>query len=616
MQADTPTHRNPSSNNPNRYRKPAGNRRTAGYALLMVLSMAACAGIILAATVSRSMTNSKLNQRSNDYSVEQNAAEAATEKVYAMMAYDFQNFGVGCVTINLGIYQTNVPSTLDDSYWSNFTYSDGQGHIGRTYVGFVSNYTGNLPSQYPGLFTTRAPLYRVISNAQRKGSSVTAAVQEDILLALVPITQYAIFYNGLLEFSTCATMTVNGRVHANGAIYTGTSASLTFNSSVTCTSTLSSPLDNGQGPWTFPGGTFNGNPAYKTNVPTVTLSVGTTNVHSAIDMPPSGESPTSQLGQTRLRNQAQTVLLVSNTVVTLAIQNSVNNQVPGADPSPIILTSATNVSTLATNFPFLCITNTFEDQREVKTVLTTQIDVAKYGQWIKTNTSILTKFPSGSGTYPTILYVADNRTTSGSQLTAVRLTNGIALPADGGLGWSVATPNPLYVMGNYNCTNSSYLGTTNTTATVPCALMSDALTMLSPSWKDSASWNYNGGSSIPNATSMTVNAAILTGIVPSTGTSSTTFSGGVHNLPRLLEDWSSDTLTLNTSIMNLFNSTRATHVFVNPGTYYNPPTRKFSFDPNFLDPAKQPPGIPCALVPIRLNYGLPPPNCTTYVVSP
>ena len=588
----------------------------AAYALLMVLCVIATLGVLAAATVNRSMTNAKLNDRSNDLSVGTSAAEAATEKVYAMMAYDFQNFGVGGVSINLNQYRTNVPNAGEDPYWNNFVFSDGQGNLNHIYVGFVSNYSGALPSQYPGLYTAQAPLYRIIANVQRKGSTVTSACQQDALLSLVPITQYAIFYNGLLEFSTCAAMTVNGRVHANGAIDTGTSASLTFNATVTTTSTLGSPANNGQGPWTFPGGTFKGSPNYKTNVPSVTLSIGSTNVHSVIDIPPSGESPTSTTGQGRAYNQAQTVLLVSNTVVTMRIENSVNNQVPGADPAPLTLTSATNVSVLATNFPFLTLTNSFTDQREGKTILTTQIDVAKYGQWIKTNNSILTKFPSGSGTYPTILYVADNRTASGSQLTGVRLLNGTAPPVNGGLGWSVATPNPLYVWGNYNCTNAAYLGTTNTTTTAPCAFMSDALTVLSPSWKDSASLNYNGGSSIPNASSATVNAAILTGIVPSTGTSSTTFSGGVHNLPRLLENWTGDTLTLNTSIMNLFSSQRATHVFVNPGTYYNPPTRQFSYDLNFLDPAKQPPGIPCALVPIRLNYALPPPNCVTYVVKP
>lgn len=588
-----------------------------GYALIMVVVMSAIAALMLSSTMNRTFTNAKLNDRSNAYTTALNAAEAATEKVVTRMRYDFQSYGMPMVAANLDLYRSYVPN--EDPYWSNFVFSDAKGNVNRTYVGFVSNYVGNLPSQYPGLSVSAqslSPIYRIISNV-KTANGVTAAVQEDVLLALVPINQYAIFYNGLLEFSTAAPMTVNGRVHANGSIYTGSSCSLTLNGTVTCTGTISSPANNGQGPWTPNNVTFNGSPGSRTNVPTVTLSIGTTNVHNMIDIPVTNETPSAA----RMYYQAQTILLISNNAITFRIQAAPStNDYPATDPNSITLTNTwtmTNSGTslaLSNQFPFLT-TNSFYDLRESKTILTSQIDVGKYAQWIKTNSSVLSKFSqSASGNYPTILYVADNRTASASQLTAVRLVNGTAPPANGGLGFSVATPNPLYVRGNYNCTNASYLGTTNTQATVPCALMSDALTILSPSWNDPD--GTNTVSSKRPATSTTINAAILTGVVPSTGTSSSTFSGGVHNLTRLLEDWSNQTLTLNTSIMNLFNSTRATHAFVNPSTYYVPPTRQFSFDQNFLDPKKQPPGIPTALVLIRMNWGTPPPNSTTYNVTP
>ena len=70
------------------------------------------------------------------------------------------------------------------------------------------------------------------------------------------------------------------------------------------------------------------------------------------------------------------------------------------------------------------------------------------------------------------------------------------------------------------------------------------------------------------------------------------FSGGVHNITRLLEDWSSATLTLNTCIVNLYNSQRAIGQFMNPGTYYNAPTRNFNYDQNFSNPSGVPPGTP------------------------
>jgi hypothetical protein len=588
-----------------------------GYALLMVLGMAAISLVVLAASMRRTSTVAHLNDRNNEYTANLNVAEAAVEKAYARMAYDFQAYGLPGVAHNLSLYRNNVPNASENSYWNSFEFSDGQGNVGKTYVGYLTNFSGMLPSQYPGAFAINSPIYRILSNVRSRDGrqNVTNAVQVDVLFALVPITTYAIFYNSLLEFSTCATMTVNGRTHANGPIYTGTSASLTFNGTVTTTGTITSPQWNGQGPNWNNKGTYKGNPTYKTNVPTVTISINMTNTHSMIDMPPAGESPSSMNGQMRLYNQAQVVLLVSNSTVTARIQNSVNGQLPGVDPSPITLTSANTPTALATNFPFLSTTNYFTDQRESKTILPTQVDVGKYSNWLATNSAVASKFPPGSGTYPTILYAADNRTTTSSQLNAVRLANGIVPPSNGGLGFSVATPNPLYVLGNYNCPNSSHLGTTNTSAALPCALMSDALTILSPAWRDDES---DDSYSTRGAANTTVNAAILTGNVPSTGSSSTQFSGGVHNLPRLLEDWHSPstfTLTLNTSLINLFSSTRATTQFKNPGVYYYPPTRKFSFDLNFMDPARQPPGVPCAMVPIRFNWAVPPPNCITYNAS-
>jgi hypothetical protein len=105
----------------------------------------------------------------------------------------------------------------------------------------------------------------------------------------------------------------------------------------------------------------------------------------------------------------------------------------------------------------------------------------------------------------------------------------------------------------------------------------------------------------------------LTGVVYSTASDSTHFSGGVHNLPRLLENWNSGiTLTMNTSIINFFDSLKATNQFINPGVYYNAPTRQFSFDNNFTNSTKLPPGTPCIGQLVRSKWRVPPPNTVTY----
>lgn len=611
--------------------------RCSGSALLMVLTMSAIALIILAGTLRRTNGVTVLNDRNNALMVCQNAAEAAVETVFTRMQYDFQSAGGPAAVVgNLSLYRTSVPSTTDDPYWGNFQFSDASGSWnGRTYVNQQSTYTGELPQAYPGRFTAGAPLYRIVSNARLANgrTSVVGTAQQDVLLALVPLTSYAIFYNDLLEFSTCATMTVNGPVHCNTNIYVGTGASLTFNTTVTTSGKISAPANAGSS-WSSPDNYstswntyFRGTPSnYIQNLPTITIPIPMTNSYSLIETPTTSDY-TTPLGQQRLYNKAQVIVLVSNTTVTTIIQKGPTSaDLPAADTIPVVYSTnytSTNYNVVTAQLPFLTITNKFYDGRDAKTNYVSQVDIGKYREWISTNSDIVSatgKFPAGGGNYPTILYLADWRTNSVSKIGyAVRITNGIAPPYNGGQGFTLATPNPLYVWGNYNCSNSAYLGSTNTASagyaasTVPSALMSDALTILSPSWKDSAS---TSALSSRAASSTTVNAAILTGIVPTTGTTTSTFSGGVHNLPRMLEDWSGDTLTINTSMINLFRSRVATNQFIWPGTTYKPPTRQFSYDLQFRDPTKVPPGMPCALVALRFGWATPPPNTLTYNVTP
>lgn len=600
----------------------SGKQGSGGYALLMVLAMVGASVVILAATLTRTLSEARINDRNNQSITGVNAAEAAVEKVVAQMRYDFLNYGLSGVTARLNSYTTNYPLSSENPYWANYIFSDAQGNDNKTYVQCISNTVfAPMQSQFSGLYAYY-PVYRVISNARLKNSrfALTNAVQEDISFNSIPLFQFAIFYNSLLEFSTCATMTVNGRVHANGAVYTGSTAPLSINGLLTTTGTLTQPAwAGGTTNWAYPG-SFNG--GITTNVAFVLLPLGTNSVHSIIDQPPSYESATSPLGQQRLFNQAQVVLLVTNNSVKVQIQSSVNGLVPGADASPTVLTY-TNLSpdSLATNLPFLTllwVTNGFYDQREGKTNLTTQIDVGKYSSWIASNTMVLAKYPKGSGCYPTIVYVADNRTTNSTTMNAVRLTNGIAPPSNGGLGFTVATPNPLYIIGHYNSSSNGIpvnLGTTNTSAALPCSLMSDSLTILSSLWVDMNS--SKSISSYRDATNTTINAAIITGIVPSTGPAQTQYSGGVHNLPRLLENWTGDTLTLNTSIVNLYNSQVATKPFLWPGTYYYAPTRQFSYDINFANPNRQPPpGTPNLSVMLRSSWATPGPNTVNYYVTP
>lgn len=442
-----------------------------------------------------------------------------------------------------------------------------------------------------------------------------------------PLCSFAVFYNGLLEFSQCPDMLMNGEVHANGSIHLGTGASLIFNYPVSCTGQLAAPYVMGEiGNWTPTNPatwnvTFNGDPTVITNMMRIPLWPSTNSFHFVIDVPPAGEDPGVFPGAARLFNQAQMVLLVTNPIsgvgnptVQLTLQASVNGNVPGSDPAKIVyIYTNQSSSALSTNFPFLSLTNLTYDQREYKTNLITQIDIGKFAGWIQTNVAVQGKLPASGGIYPTILFVGDQRNYSATQLPSVRLVNGAQLPANNNFGFTVATPNPLYVWGNYNvqtafsAANAS-AATSNTSNTVPAALFCDALTVLSPAWTDNQSYTiFSTFDTTLDAADDTINAAIITGTMPTTANTPTNFSGGVQNLPRLLEDWSSSVsgfgpanLWLNTSILRLWESQMATNQYrippnnnplsVNP--YYRPPIRRFNFDLNYLNPAKIPPGIP------------------------
>jgi hypothetical protein len=631
--------------------KYTSQNRSAGYALMLVMIMCAASLLIMAGIMNRTWTISNLNNRNNQLAQCNAVANAATEKVFARMAYEFQQYGLGTVTNHLGIYWTNIKTGAENPYWGNFVFSDAQGNTNRTYVNFLTNYTGPLPTQYTNLFTTTSPIYRIISNVSMPGSpGLVGTSQEDVLLALVPITTYAIFYNGPLEFTQCATMTVRGRVHANDIICVGTGINissspplLTFNGIVTSTKTVDGPQRDGLTPNPWNERTVF-NAGYSTNIPTVTVSMSMTNTHAIIEIPPGAESPSSQQGLLRLYNQAQVVIVVTNKPsnagtnipwMTLTIQQ--NSVIPGADGDkktyPYIYTN--NVFTNFTIAPslqpngiekFLSVTKQFTDIREYQTnMFVTEINVDAYADWLTTNPFVLNLNKFSALYPPTILYLADRRDvgTSPYKLSVVRLANANQLPNNSGRGWTVATQNPLYVKGNYNITADGIHfatkpdQTTNANTCVPAALLCDAITILSSSFNDVTGTGSRPAAAAP---SNTVNAAVITGNVPSTDVTATTFSGGVHNLMRLQENWGNGSkyVIMNTSIVVLFASQMATHQFRNPvgwspapiNPYYTAPIRLWGFDPNFYDPAKQPPGIPTALVPIRFNWTTPPPGTT------
>jgi hypothetical protein len=199
---------------------------SAGHALLIVMCITAASAVVLAATMSRTMSNSNMNARNNQYVAGLYAAEAATEKVFSMLKADFLSGNLTSITNHLGQYRVAIPLASENAYWSKYQFSDGQGNLNSNYVVCtmsayqLTNNWGALPSQYAGLsgWTNN---YRIVSNVKQISGTtfnITNACQLEVGLDLIPVFQFAIFYNSLLEFTWCAPLTVNGRTHANGNI--------------------------------------------------------------------------------------------------------------------------------------------------------------------------------------------------------------------------------------------------------------------------------------------------------------------------------------------------------------------------------------------------------------
>ena len=307
-----------------------------------------------------------------------------------------------------------------------------------------------------------------------------------------------------------------------------------------------------------------------------------------VEIPPLGESPSSTLGRQRYYNKSDLIIVVnSNTVqLTSGLLNNFSTTIPWLQATQFL---RTNVS--------------FTNQRENKKINATEIDIGRFIAWNATNKALRPILPAGD---VRTIFVADQRPQSAATEPGIRLIDGQLLPPQ---GLTVASPNPVYIKGDYNCPDA-FLGTTNTSASLPASIAADAITILSPAWDDTKS---AGALSSRVALDTTVNAAFFAGIVqtaPATG-----YSGGVENFPRFLEDWTGKTLTYNGSMVVMFDSQFATAPWVGTGGYYNPPIRNWAFDNNFLDPTKLPPVTPAAYLLVRGNWRVAQPGSTNVLVT-
>lgn len=207
------------------------------------------------------------------------------------------------------------------------------------------------------------------------------------------------------------------------------------------------------------------------------------------------------------------------------------------------------------------------DQRETHDVYVSEIDVGAL------TTAITNNFPTFNGA----LYV-NLKNAYSNYPAAIRLKNGASTPTVGN-GFSVATNGGVYVLGDYNTTQTGTDSSGNPIYN-PSMLMGDAVTLLSSNgasgWDDTKANQTIDQRVASSATgTVNINAGILTGNVSATATNA---SGGAQNLIRYLENWTGINVSVNGSLGRLFDSKYYIAPWQQPGTIYvQPNSRNFTY---------------------------------------
>jgi hypothetical protein len=406
--------------------------------------------------------------------------------------------------------------------------------------------------------------------------NIVAKVRRVFQKEILSLWRYAIFYDDDMEIHPGPVMNVTGDVHTNGSLYTGHST-LTLSGKTTYTDT-----------WTIgfmPGDSTHPetptSPSWATGLPPASdqeqqpYGVHLDDYHQLIDYTTS----TTPLDPYRFQTQADIVVTIdaSNTV---KVYNRSGTDITGNSKGVAVKNAITTNQTIT-------------DNREGATTGNGSIRLASLDVGALTNA-----IASGTlGTFNGIVYIVDTSADPNGVTAkrAIRLKNGGALP-NGGL--TVVSGNPVYVQGDFN-TGSVASAVPGATPTIqplsnsgtptqptvsgynrkPAAIVADAVNVLSNSWNDALS------GSTPVASPTTVNAAIVSGNVP---TGNGYYSGGVENFPRFLENWSNKNFTYYGSMIQLYKSQQAIGRW-GSANVYSPPKRAWYFDTNFV--ATPPPGL-------------------------
>jgi hypothetical protein len=442
----------------------------------------------------------------------------------------------------------------------------------------------NATGLYSGL-TAWCQSFTITTTAKDNNGRAKATIVRLVEDQLIPLFQFAVFYNGTLELLPGANMTVGdpanpGRIHSNSDIYLAADGSATLNINHKITTpgqlhhgtldgrTLTQPVLIADGLGGHPQLTLDSvtDPNWEANATAAWNENVQTNVHNILplNVPIPGITPGDNGYIEMIKQGPSTDTYRYSNKAGLRIIDGVATDRNG---------TVVNLSACGGGNP-LSLT-TFFDRRENRMVTVRDVDMAKL-QNCTSAKNALNNPPAGEE--PGILYLHENTAIVDSS-EAVRLVNGSDLTLNNALpsGLMVATDNPIYIKGNYNTNNGR-----------PAAIAADAITILSNAWNatDDSTHSYQNNLDNRVASDTTVNAALLGGNVQTNGTH---YSGGLENFPRFLENWTDKNMIYGGSLVCLWKSARAKGNWVYGSPIYTAPNRQWTYN---MNPNNMPPGTP------------------------
>jgi hypothetical protein len=439
--------------------------------------------------------------------------------------------------------------------------------------------------------------YSVLSRAIGPQNRPEAILEMVFKSRLVPLFQFAAFYNKDLEILPGPSMTLSGPVHSNGDLYLDAGTSLDIMGQVTTAGDLyrgrkndsscsgrpvrvadpstqrELPACSGRtrisqsqlGPW---------NGMVLTHVDPVVVPPP-----EALD-PPRGGAPGGQYWNLA---DLRVVLNLNTSPAALEVRRP-----DGA----LDFATTTTLRSCPGVIGGRAVgqSSSFYNNREKKTITMLEVDMQGLLSCINANPSTF-GFALDNTTEGGLVF---HFTVEGSQSTninayGVRVRNGAELGVSGApqvRGITVVTDQAIYVQGDYNRTNWR-----------PAAFLADSLNILSNNWSDA-----NSTRSLSNrvASETTVNAAFLSGTDTTGGAEGTAgqggaYNGGLENYPRFHERWTGQRLNYRGSLVSLGRPRYVNGSWCGTGSgcnIYDPPGRNWAYEDQFNDAANLPPLSP------------------------